>query len=176
MLQATPAPSTDRVPANWSAERNIKSQLWQDRIANYERSALSIDRILPIDRVLGRLLLPVARKLRQSTPQVCDSCPSRPQPMRVGNIEVRLPNGISIVISLQAIDSLPMILSEWPKPCWLLNPSDSESIYMPNPSTRKSFDGLFRLVKNELGLDLRNGGLVHVPQQATQSREAHVLG
>jgi|JI8StandDraft_2_1071088.scaffolds.fasta_scaffold13934_3 hypothetical protein len=109
MLQATPAPSTDRVPANQSAEQISKSQLWQERIANYERSALSIAEYCRSIECSVASFYQWRRKLRQSTPKSA-FLSVQTSTLEVGNIEVRLPNGISIVISLQAIDSLPMIL------------------------------------------------------------------
>lgn len=40
-----------------------------------------------------------------------------------------------------------------------LNPAIRIYLHAAPVDARKSFDGLFGLVKNELGLDLRNGGL-----------------
>jgi transposase len=40
-----------------------------------------------------------------------------------------------------------------------LNPAIRIYLHAEPVDARKSFDGLFGLVKNELGLDLRNGGL-----------------
>ena len=109
MVQSTPAPSSDRVPANQRAEQISKSHLWQERIANYERSALSVVEYCRSIECSVASFYQWRRKLRQSTPKSA-FLSVQTSTLEVGNIEVRLPSGISIVISLQAIDSLPMIL------------------------------------------------------------------
>lgn len=69
MLQTTPAPSSDRVPANQRAEQISKSQLWQERIANYERSALSVVEYCRSIECSVASFYQWRRKLRQSTPK-----------------------------------------------------------------------------------------------------------
>jgi len=88
-----------------------KSELWKKRLADFERSNLSVTRFCQSIGCSVPSFYEWKKKLEQRPAQPA-FLQVQTSDQRSTTVEVRLPNGISIFVPIQAIDSLPHILGQ----------------------------------------------------------------